>query len=81
LALLALFGVPLWYFARKLRDVDPVVRGTALCGTLFIVSYLCFSLTQSMLMHSSGIGFFLLMLAILWSALRHACTQQANATC
>jgi len=79
LAVLALSGVPLCCFARRLRDPDPAVSAIALCGTVFIIAYLGFHLTQSMLMHNTGIMFFLLVLVILWSALRHARTARPSA--
>jgi len=72
LVLLLLYGVPLWLFGCRLRDADLGVRAIAMCGTLLIVSYACFNLTQAMFLHNNGIMFFLLTLAILWGALRHA---------
>jgi len=72
LALLALYGVPLWYFGRYLRDRNPTVQALALCGAALCASYWCFSLTHVILGRNNTIMFFLLALSILWSALRHA---------
>jgi len=72
LALLILYGVPLWLFGRRVRDPDPSVRAIAVCGATLVVSYMCFNLTQAMFLHNNGIMFFLLALVILWGALRHA---------
>jgi len=74
LVLLMLYGVPLWFFGRGLRDPDLGVRSIAVSGTSLIVSYASFNLTQAMFLHNNGIMFFLLSLVILWSALRHART-------
>jgi O-antigen ligase len=72
LALLALYGLPLWHFARRLRDADMTIRILAFCGTSTVVSYLCFSLTQVILRRNNGIMFYLLAVVILWGALHHA---------
>lgn len=72
LALLALYGVPLWHFAQRLRDVDLTVRVLAFCGTSTVVSYLCFSLSQVILRRNNGIMFYLLAVVILWGAMRQA---------
>ncbi len=72
LALLALYGLPLWHFAKQLRASDLTVRVLAFCGTSTVVSYLCFSLSQVILRRNNGIMFYLLAVVILWGALRHA---------
>ncbi len=70
LALLALYAVPLWQFALRLRASDMTVRVLAFCGTSLVVSYLCFSLTQVILRRNNGIMFYLLAMMILWGAIR-----------
>ncbi|MGB7399880.1 O-antigen ligase family protein [Castellaniella sp.] len=70
LTLLALYGLPLWHFAKQLRARDLTVRVLAFCGTSTVVSYLCFSLSQVILRRNNGIMFYLLAVVILWGALR-----------
>jgi O-antigen ligase len=70
LALLALYGLPLWHFAGRMRDSDMTVRVLAFCGTSTVVSYLCFSLSQVILRRNNGIMFYLLAVVILWGAVR-----------
>lgn len=71
-ALLALYGLPLWHFARQLRASDLTVRVLAFCGASTVVSYLCFSMSQVILRRNNGIMFYLLAVVIIWGALRHA---------
>lgn len=71
-ALLALYGTPLWHFGRRLRDADMTIRALAFCGASLSVSFICFSLTYSALRRNYGIMFYVLALAILWGAMRHA---------
>uniref|UniRef100_UPI00334038A2 O-antigen ligase family protein n=1 Tax=Castellaniella defragrans TaxID=75697 RepID=UPI00334038A2 len=80
LALLALYGLPLWHFARRLRDADLTARVLAFCGASTVVSYLCFGLTQVILQRNNGIMFYLLAIMILWGALRHASTSCSCST-
>ncbi|WP_417277376.1 O-antigen ligase family protein [Castellaniella sp.] len=70
LALLALYGLPLWHFAKQLRASNLTIRVLAFCGTSTVVSYLCFSLSQVILRRNNGIMFYLLAVVILWGALR-----------
>ncbi|WP_417252337.1 O-antigen ligase family protein [Castellaniella sp.] len=72
LALLALYGLPLWHFARRLRADDLHVRVLAFCGTSTVVAYGCFSLSQVILNRNNGIMFYLLAVVILWGAMRQA---------
>lgn len=72
LALLGLYAVPLWQFARRLRTSDMTIRVLAFCGTSVVVSYLCFSLTQVILRRNNGIMFYVLAVIILWAAIRQA---------
>jgi len=78
LALLMVYGVPLWYFGRSLRDTNLRVRAIAICGTILAASYLCVSLTQQIFRYNDGITFFVITLVVLWSMLRHA--RGANET-
>ncbi len=75
LALLALYGLPLWHFARQLRTSEMTVRVLAFCGTSTVVAYLCFSLSQVILNRNNGIMFYLLAIAILWGAMSRARCQ------
>lgn len=72
LALLALYGVPLWQFTRRLRAPDLTVRVWAYCGALVVVSYVIFSLTQVILRRNNGIMFYLLAVVIFWGGLKCA---------
>jgi len=78
LALLALYGMPLWHFGRRLRDSDMTVRVLAFCGSSLAVSFIFCSLTYSSLRRNYGIMFYVLSLAILWAAMHHA-RRQAQA--
>jgi O-antigen ligase len=81
LALLALYCLPLWHFACRLRDTDLTVRVLAFCGASTVVYYLCFSLSQVILRRNNGIMFYLLAVAILWGAMRHASRAAAQNKC
>ena len=70
LAVLALYLAPLRLFARHLRHPDNAVRDYALAGTLLVVSYLAFGLTQAFLTHNNGVMIFAFMTVILWANLR-----------
>jgi len=72
LVVLLLYGLPLWFFVPYLRDRDPAVQALAICGTVLVTSYWCFSLTHVILGRNNTIMFFLLVLSTLWAALRHA---------
>lgn len=78
LALLALYFVPLWHFARRLRDADLTVRVLAFCGSSLVVSFLCFSLTYSALRRNYGIMFYLLSLVVFWGAMKQVRSQSSR---
>jgi O-antigen ligase len=78
LALLALYAVPLWHFARRLRDADLTVRVLAFCGSSLVVSFLCFSLTYSALRRNYGIMFYLLSLVVFWGTMKQARIQSSR---
>lgn len=78
LALLALYGLPLWHFAKRLRAADITTRVLAFCGASNVVAYLCFCLTQVVLRRNNGIMFYLLVTLILWGAMHHASLAAAE---
>lgn len=78
LALLALYFVPLWHFAPRLRDGDMTVRVLAFCGSSLVVSFMCFSLTYSALRRNYGIMFYLLALVVFWGAMKQAQRTRAE---
>ncbi len=68
--LLLLYFYPLYFFARQLHANSPSVRPYALAGTMLMICYIGFDLTQAFLTHNIGVMFLLFMLAIFWSKLR-----------
>ena len=76
LALLALYGLPLWHFGRRLRVPDATVRTLAFCGAGTVLSYVCFSQTQVMLHRNNGIMFYLLAVVVLWAQMRQAADRR-----
>ncbi|OGS97757.1 MAG: ligase [Gallionellales bacterium RBG_16_56_9] len=71
-AVLALFLIPFWLFARYARqkDLSPSARACAIGGLLICVSYIGFGLTQAFLTHNNGVMIYAFMTAILWAGLR-----------
>ncbi|HEY1772205.1 MAG TPA: O-antigen ligase family protein [Gammaproteobacteria bacterium] len=64
LALLALLGVPGWFFARGLGSPDPVRLGASLAGLLVSVAFAMFGLSETMLVHSIALGWYAIMTAL-----------------
>lgn len=72
-ALLALYLVPLRFFARALRRADSApVRPYALGGVLVIACYMAFGLTQAFLTHNNGAMSLAFILAALWASIEPA---------
>jgi hypothetical protein len=63
-ALLLLFGVPGWLFARDLDSADPARMGTALAGLMVVVGFFVFGLSETMLVHSITLGWYVIMTAL-----------------
>jgi O-antigen ligase len=72
LALLALYGVPLWCFCKRIRSHDATVKALALCGSTLVASYIMFSVSHVILGRNNGVIFYALTLVILWGCMRNA---------
>lgn len=64
--LLALYLVPMGYFARHLTAADLELRSLAVAGTLLSVAYIDFGLSQVFLAHNSGVMMYAFWLVVLW---------------
>ena len=64
--LLAIYLVPMRFFAKEMDASDLSLRATATAGVLLSVTYIDFSLTQSFLSHNSGVMMYAFLLAVLW---------------
>ena len=64
LALLLLFGVPVWLYTRNLDSRDPHRMGAALAGVLVVAGFAVFGLTETMFTHSVTIGWYVIMTAV-----------------
>jgi O-antigen ligase len=63
-ALLLLFGMPAWLFARGLDSPDPARVGASLGGLLVCVGFVVFGLSETMLVHSITLGWYVIMTAL-----------------
>ncbi|MGK5033725.1 O-antigen ligase family protein [Janthinobacterium sp. LB3P118] len=70
LALLALFLVPFFLFARALRHSAPAAQPYALAGVVLCTCYMIFGLTTSSLTLNIGIIMLVFPMVILWAMLR-----------
>lgn len=70
IALLTMYGLPLFGFCRRLRHADISVRALAYCGAAVCSSYVFFSLTQVILRRNNGIMFYVLAVAVFWGGMR-----------
>ncbi|MGM0826315.1 MAG: O-antigen ligase family protein [Pseudomonadota bacterium] len=66
MVLLAVYLLPLRFFARALGASDLSLRATATAGALLSVTYIDFGLTQGFLSHNSGVMMYAFLLAVLW---------------
>lgn len=64
--LLAVYLIPMRFFAQSLGSADLSQRATATAGVLLPVMYIDFGLTQSFLSHNSGVMMYAFLLAVLW---------------
>ncbi|SNS41641.1 O-antigen ligase [Noviherbaspirillum humi] len=69
IGLMALYIVPLLFFARKLRHEDSELRATAGMGLTLSVGYMIFGLTDVMFMWGACDNFYALFMAIMFSHL------------
>lgn len=72
LALLALYFMPLWLFARGVGAGSGECRALAVAGTLVPVAFIDFGLTYSFLAYPAGGLVYGLLVAILWGLYRQA---------
>lgn len=72
IAIIALLAASFWFFARRLRSSDLLVRVLACCGASLPASFTAYGLTQVILGRNNGVMFFLVSLAVLWAAMRVA---------
>lgn len=71
--LLALYLVPMRFFAKQFGSSDLELRSLAVAGVLLSVAYIDFGLSQAFLTHNSGVMMFAFWLAVLWGCFsRHA---------
>ncbi|MDR5876565.1 O-antigen ligase family protein [Vreelandella gomseomensis] len=74
--LLALYLVPMRFFAQSLGAADLSRRSIATAGVLLPVTYIDFGLTQTFLSHNSGVMMYAFLLAVLWGI----CARQARSS-
>lgn len=55
MVLLALYLVPLWYFSPHLKSANLPARAVATAGTLLVVAYMDFGLSQAFFAYSNGV--------------------------
>src|SRR3546814_21144264 len=65
LAILALYGVPLLLFARRLRGAGPCSASAPFAGVLFVATFALCGLTQSMFAHQLSASFYAVMVGLL----------------
>ncbi|GEN29694.1 hypothetical protein HVA01_33400 [Halovibrio variabilis] len=66
--LLALYLIPMKFFARQLDSPDMALRSLSVAGVLLSVAYIDFGLSQAFLVHNSGVMMFAFWLAVLWGS-------------
>lgn len=70
-AVLILYLVPLFLFARQLKRASPSAAPYALAGILLYASYIMFGLTQAFLTHNNGVMILAFTTMIFWACSRH----------
>ncbi|CAM3945280.1 hypothetical protein VRRI112168_07300 [Vreelandella rituensis] len=68
IVLLALYLIPMKFFARHFDSPDLELRSLAVAGVLLSVAYIEFGLSQAFLTHNSGVMMFAFWLAVLWGS-------------
>ena len=71
LSLLLLYGAPLALFGRSIGHHDRVIASLGLSGALLVTGFVVFGLTQTFFAHNSGVMGYSVMVALLWSMMRH----------
>lgn len=74
ISLLAIFVIPLIYFAKHLR-VNDITKCFALIGIVHVVSAMIYCLTQSFLTHNSGSIFYFFLLIIFYCVIKDVRTK------
>ncbi|HEY3645690.1 MAG TPA: O-antigen ligase family protein [Gammaproteobacteria bacterium] len=64
LALLLLFGVPGWLFAKGLNSPDPGRMGASLAGLMVVVGMVMCGISETMLVHSITLSWYVIMTAM-----------------
>ncbi|MEE3609263.1 O-antigen ligase family protein [Avibacterium paragallinarum] len=71
IGLLTIFLIPLSYFgSRLIRQTNLEIRCLALCGTVHIISTMCYNLSQGFFAHNSGNTFYFLSVIIFYAAIK-----------
>lgn len=78
LSMLALYGLPALWFARRLRSPDRGVRAAARLGLLLCLGYAVFSLTELMFRNMRSVPIYSGMLVILASLAREPAQPDGN---
>lgn len=63
-ALLLLLCLPGWSFAKSLGSPDPARAGAALAGLMVVVGFVIFGISETMLVHSITLGWYVIMTAL-----------------
>lgn len=71
-ALLCLYFMPLWLFARGIGSGSGERRSLAVAGTLLSVAFIGFGLTYSLLAYPAGGWIYALLLVVVWGLYRQA---------
>lgn len=71
LSLLAVFLFPFWFFCKRLRSQDLIIKSLSLSGASLIASFFVFCMTQVILGRNNGVIFFVMTLVIFWSSMRN----------
>lgn len=75
LAILGLYGLPAWWFSRRIRDADRTVRVAARIGLLLCLGYAAFSLTEMMFRAMRSVPLYSVSMVLLASLARNAGTR------
>lgn len=79
LALLALYFLPLRWYAAMLRQPVRQRQPYAAAGAMLCVAYVDYGLTQTFLSHNSGVMMFFFMMVVIWSLASRAAPDRPGA--